>query len=113
MVFRSKGKTRQKIPKIDLYNVLNVKSENIPYTPDKNGYFRIYVEQYDKKIYLQFYSNENKLLKTLIGSNAEALCKKFIGLGLTQNLEHLNYLGRELERAQICLEMHKPYIQDE
>lgn len=113
MVFRSKGKTRQKIPKIDLYNVLNVKSENIPYTPDKNGYFRIYIEQYDKKIYLQFYSNENKLLKTLIGTNAEALCKKFIGLDLTQNLEHLNYLGRELERAQICLEMHKPYIQDE
>jgi dihydropteroate synthase-like protein len=112
-VFRSKGKTRQKIPKIDVNKALNVKSEKLTYTPDKNGYFRIYVEQYAKKIYLQFYSNENKLLKTLIGSDAESLSKKFIHLGLTQNLEHLNYLGRELKRAEICLETNKPYIQDE
>jgi dihydropteroate synthase-like protein len=112
-VFRSKGKTRQKIPKIDVNEALNVKSEKLYYTPDKNGYFQIYVEQYAKKVYLQFYSNENKLLKTLIGSDAESLSKKFIQLGLTQNLEHLNYLGRELKRAEICLETNKPYIQDE
>ncbi|TFG18423.1 MAG: dihydropteroate synthase-like protein [Promethearchaeota archaeon] len=112
-IFKSKGKTRQKIPKIDLTNALNVKSKNTNYNPDVNGYFRIYVEPYAKKIYLLFYSNENVLLKTLIGTNAEALCKKFIQLGLTKNNEHLNYLGRELERAQICLELNKPYIQDE
>jgi dihydropteroate synthase-like protein len=112
-VFRSKGKIRQKIPKIDAHDALDVKSDYSDYIPDKNGYFRIYVDQYAKKIYLQFYSNENELLKTLIGNNAEALSKRFIQLGLTMNIEHLNYLGRELERAQICLELCKPYIQDE
>ena len=112
-IFKSKGKTRQKIPKIDLENAIKVKLEYKHYTPDKKGYFRIYVEPYAKKIYLLFYSNENLLLRTLVGTNAEALCKKFINLGLTKNIEHLNYLGRELERAQICLELNKPYIQDE
>ena len=112
-IFRSKGKTRQKMPKIDTDSALIVNSDIPLYIADKKGYFRIYIDHYAKKIYLLFYSNENLLLKTLIGNNAEALCKKFIQLGLTQNLEHLNYLGRELERAQLCLEMHKPYIQDE
>ncbi|MFW9930861.1 MAG: dihydropteroate synthase [Candidatus Thorarchaeota archaeon] len=112
-IFKSKGKTRQKMPKIDTDSALNVQSDIPLYTPDKKGYFRIYSDHYAKKIYLLFYSNENVLLKTLIGNTAEALCKKFMQLGLTQNLEHLNYLGRELERAQLCLEMHKPYIQDE
>ena len=112
-IFRSKGKTRQKMPKIDTDSALIVNSDIPLYIADKKGYFRIYIDHYAKKIYLLFYSNENLLLKTLIGNTAEALCKKFIQLGLTQNIEHLNYLGRELERAQLCLEMHKPYIQDE
>jgi dihydropteroate synthase-like protein len=112
-LFRSKGKTRQKMPEIDTDNALILDSDIPFYSPDKNGYFRIFSNNYSKKIYLLFYSNENVLLKTLIGNNAEALCKKFIQLGLTQNLEHLNYLGRELERAQLCLELHKPYIQDD
>lgn len=112
-IFRSKGKTRQKMPKIDLTNSISVISEYPHYLPDKNGYFRIYVDPYPKRIYLLFYSNNNVLLKALFGTNAEALSKEFIQLGLTDNIEHLNYLGRELQRAQICLELNKPYIQDE
>ena len=112
-VFKSKGKTRQKIPTIDTSNTLSVESENTDYIPDKKGYFRIYAKPYTKEIYLLFFSNENILLKTLVGNNAEALCKKFIQYGLTDNIEHLNYLGRELQKAQICLELNKPYIQDE
>ena len=111
-VFKSKGKTRQKIPKINISNVIKIEKTDKNYTPDEAGYFRIYIDPYIKSIYLLFYSNNNMLLKTLIGNTAEALSKKVLQLGLTKNIEHLNYLGRELERAELFLEMNKPYIQD-
>lgn len=59
-----------------------------------------------------FFSNDNTLLKTLIGSNAEALGKKILELNLTNSLAHINYIGRELSRAEICLIFGKPFIQD-
>ena len=59
------------------------------------------------------YTSALELLITLIGSNAEAICKKIIEMKLTDNLYHINYLGRELEKAENCLFMRKPYIQDE
>ncbi|MHA2347418.1 MAG: DUF4346 domain-containing protein, partial [Candidatus Hodarchaeales archaeon] len=59
------------------------------------------------------YSNENNLLHTFIGESAENLSKEIITYDLTGDLYHLNYLGRELKKAEICLDLGKPYIQDE
>jgi dihydropteroate synthase len=53
------------------------------------------------------------LLNAFQGINAEALSKKIIGMNLTQNIPHLNYLGRELAKAEFCLQSGKPYIQDQ
>ena len=53
------------------------------------------------------------MLQTFIGENAEALSKKIIELNLTDSLYHVNYLGRELNKAENCLLHGKPYLQDE
>ena len=82
------------------------------YIPDKKGYFRIYVNSYSKEIYLLFYSNDDILIQFIIGNNAEAISKKIIELELTDNIQHINYLGRELYKAEYCLNTGKPFIQD-
>ncbi|GAG01587.1 unnamed protein product, partial [marine sediment metagenome] len=112
-VFRAKGKTNQVLPELDTSDAINVKEYTYDYIPDKNGYFKFYVNHYSKEIYVLFFSNDDNLLKTLIGNNAEALSKKVLELNLTTNLEHINYIGRELAKAELCLNFGKPFLQDE
>ena len=112
-VFKAKAKINQEKLKKTEENAI-VLNELIPdYIPDIKGYFRIYANHYSGRIYVLFYSNEDILIKTFIGGNAEALCKKIIQNNLTQDIYHLNYLGRELKKAEFCLFLGKPYIQDE
>ena len=112
-VFKAKGKTSQTIPEIDTSNAITVKESVRDYVPDKNGYFKFYVNYYTKEIYVLFFSNDNNLLKTLIGNNAETLSKKVLELNLTTNMQHINYVGRTLAKAELCLILGKPFIQDE
>ncbi len=112
-VFRAKGKVNQKLPLINQTNAISVDKGLPDYIPDDKGYFRIYTNHYSKKIYTLFYSNDDQLLHTFIGDNAEALSKNVIQSNLTKDVYHLNYLGRELKKAEIHLNLEKPYIQDE
>ena len=112
-ILKAKGKTSQELPPISQANVILVDKTVQDYNPDTNGYFRIYTDNYSKKIFIHFYSYNDKLLLTFIGDNAEDLSKKIIQNGLTKDIYHLNYLGRELKKAEICLFFGKPYIQDE
>jgi dihydropteroate synthase-like protein len=111
-VFKAKGKTSQDLPKIDESQAISVKKLDTGYTADKKGYFKIYVDHYKKEIIILFYTLEDEVEKILLGTDAEAISKKILELNLTDNLSHLNYLGRELKKAEICLKYGKPYIQD-
>ena len=112
-LFKAKGKTDQKIPQIKDDNAILVEKLTQDYVPDDKGYFRIYVNKFTRKIFALFYSNKEKLLFTFMGENAEALSKEVIKQNLTRDIYHLNYLGRELKKAEISLLLGKPYIQDE
>jgi dihydropteroate synthase-like protein len=112
-IFKAKGKTSQVLPEFDTSEVTNVKEYAFGYVPDKKGYFKFYVNHYTKEIYVLFFSNDDILLKTLTGNNAEALSKKVLELHLTTNLQHINYVGRELAKAELCLNFGKPFIQDD
>jgi dihydropteroate synthase-like protein len=112
-VFRAKGKTSQEVPEIDENNAIKVDEGDHNFVQDKQGYFKIYLNHYKHKIYILHFSNDHQLLNTLIGDNAEALSKKIIKLNLTKNLYHINYIGRELKKAEHYLFLNKPYIQDE
>lgn len=112
-IFRAKGKTSVELPKIEEKNAITVDELNPEYISDEKGYFKIYVNHYSRKIYVLFLSNNHKILRTIIGNSAESLSKNIIELDLTSNLQHINYLGRELSKAEFCLLSGKPYIQDE
>jgi dihydropteroate synthase-like protein len=112
-IFKAKAKISQKIPKINEENAIFIDKLVPDYIPDSIGYFRIYVDHYSRRIYVLFYSNDDKLLQIFIGEDAESLSKKIIQNDLTNDVYHLNYLGRELKKAEICLIYGKPYIQDE
>ncbi|MFW9882526.1 MAG: dihydropteroate synthase-like protein [Candidatus Thorarchaeota archaeon] len=112
-VFKAKGKISQKMPKIDISKSIIIDQSILEYTPDEKGYFRIFANSYTNKIYVLFYSNEDELLETIIGNDAETISKAIINRDLTTNIYHLAYLGRELKKAEICLFLGKPYIQDE
>jgi len=112
-IFKAKGKISQITPEINENESIVISELKPEYEADKNGYFKIYVNHYSGKIYVLFFSNEHSLLQTFIGDNAEALSKEIIALNLTDNLYHVNYLGRELSRAENCLFSGKPYLQDE
>ncbi|MFX1496499.1 MAG: dihydropteroate synthase-like protein [Promethearchaeota archaeon] len=112
-IFKAKKKTSQKAPVIDQEKAIILEGINQEYNPDEKGYFRIYINHYSRKIYLQFYTNEDKLLYTLLGEDAESISKKVIESNLTNNLYHINYLGRELTKAELCLNSGKAYIQDD
>ncbi|MFW9899952.1 MAG: dihydropteroate synthase-like protein [Candidatus Thorarchaeota archaeon] len=112
-IFRAKAKVNQEMSEISEEKAIVINGLITDYILDSMGYFRIYINHYTRKIYVLFYSNEDILLQTYIGENAEALSKKIIQNGLTKDTYHLNYLGRELKKAEICLFLGKPYIQDE
>jgi hypothetical protein len=112
-LFKAKGKTKQKVPPFEDNNAIIVDKLIPDYHPDDKGYFRIFLNQTARKIYVLFYSNEDNLLITFIGDHAEALSKEIIKQDLTRDLFHLNYLGRELKKAEIYLILGKPYIQEE
>jgi len=111
-VFKAKAKINEDVPLINEENAIIVNKMIPDYLPDEKGYFRIYINHYSRKIYVLFYSNDDIILHTFIGDNAEALSKKIIQSNLTQNIYHLNYLGRELKKAETHLFFGKPFIQD-
>lgn len=112
-IFKAKGKTSQENPYIDDKKAILVDKLNTTYEPDERGYFKIYISHYDEKIYILHFSNDHQLLNTIIGRSAEAISKKIIEMKLTNNNYHINYLGRELNKAENCLFLGKPYIQDD
>ncbi len=112
-LFKAKGKIKQETPEIDESNAILVENLNSTYKPDENGYFKIYTNLYKMKIYVLFFSTSDELIQVIIGSNAETISKKIIELKLTKVFTHINYLGRELNKAEIYMLSGKPYIQDE
>ena len=112
-IFKAKGKIYQEMPIIGENNSILVSANEKEYEADENGYFKIHVNHYSGKIYVLFFSNDHALLHSFIGEHGESLSKKIIGMNLTKNLYHLNYLGRELSKAEYCLTSGKPYVQDE
>jgi len=111
--FRAKGKIKVEVPSINENEAILVNIANEDYIPDKKGYFKIHIDHYQRKIYVIFYSYDDKILQTFIGENAESLSKKIIEMKIIENLQHVNYLGRELSKAEFCLFSGKSYIQDE
>jgi len=112
-VLSAKGKRKIDLPKINQSNAVFVGGSDENYLSDPAGYFKIYSNLYSEEIYVLHFSNDDKLENTIIGKNAEAISKKIIKMDITRDPFHLNYLGRELKKAELCTKSGKYYIQDE
>ncbi len=78
---------------------------------DKAGYFVI-LPQDNGTIYVEHYSNDDELLRTIKGSNARDIYLTVIDNGWTTELNHAAYLGKELTMAEMSIKKRFRYVQD-
>lgn len=50
---------------------------------------------------------------TIAGRHARDILNTLIDMGLVSRLDHAGYLGRELEKAEVALQLRRSYVQDE
>lgn len=109
-LLRAKSK-KDLLPAYEIKDEILIKDSNDTYTPDPKGYFKIWVDHLEIRIYINYYKDDI-LIYTISGIDAESIGKRLIDLKIISKLSHSMYLGRELERAEICLYLGKTYAQD-
>lgn len=80
---------------------------------DKKGLFRITLDREEPSIVALHYqqATENPV-NVIRGKTAEKVYSEILRLNLISGLDHSAYLGRELAKAEICLNTGVEYIQD-
>lgn len=79
---------------------------------DRAGYFVIMPQAQQKTIVVEHYSYDNRLLRTIEGSDPAHICATIVDNGWVTELSHACYLGRELMRAKLCMETGAGFVQD-
>lgn len=79
---------------------------------DSAGYFVIITQPAKNYIVVEHYAYDNQLLRVIEGNDAGSICWTIIENGWITELSHAAYLGGELMRSQLSLEMGFKYIQD-
>ena len=80
--------------------------------PDPAGYFVVYPDRMRKLLLVEHYTNEGVLDVTIEGTTPTAIYATIVDKQLVSRLDHAAYLGRELARADHCLETGEAYVQD-
>jgi tetrahydromethanopterin S-methyltransferase subunit A len=80
---------------------------------DPRGYFVIMVMK-DKKnpLLIEHYSNDGVLRNMVEGKDSASICATLIEKKLITQLDHAAYLGRELAKAELSINLDTPYTQD-
>ncbi|NVM03720.1 MAG: dihydropteroate synthase-like protein [Candidatus Helarchaeota archaeon] len=112
-VLKSKSKNEfiQQIP-LDKVKIIEVEKKPEEFFPDTKGFFRIWINHDKAKIFVAHYRNEGLINIAFSGTSAENLGKEILTKKLITSDSHALYLGRELEKAEICLYLGKSYMQD-
>ncbi len=79
---------------------------------DRAGYFVIIPSKKNKMIIVEHYSYDNKLLRTIEGKKSRDIYLTIIANRWIEDLGHAAYIGRELARAELSLQMGFHYVQD-
>ena len=82
------------------------------YTPDPKGCFRIGIDSSSTRILCEHKSDEG-IVQCLSSEKAYPLLKEILKRDLVGSFEHAAYLGAELARAEIALQLGHDYQQDE
>lgn len=87
---------------------------SLEFDKDPKGSFTIWIDYHKQKIFvthLDYKNNQPDLL--FVSSSAREILEEITKRKLISKLDHAFYMGRELERAEICLFLGKTYIQNE
>lgn len=79
---------------------------------DRAGYFVIIPQPEKGMITVEHYAYDNKLERVIEGGDAKSIYWTIIEAGWVTRLSHAAYLGRELAKAEISLELGFNYVQD-
>ena len=85
-----------------------------PAIMDPKGYFKIYIDEKKNCIMITHFNNSvnfKDATLTLAGDNAESLYKTIIETGLVSRLDHAAYLGKELIKAELAINLGRSYSQ--
>ncbi len=82
---------------------------------DPNGFFTVSLRPQEKKIAV-YHLQDGEITEKVIGESALDICYKIGQMQLVgnfeQTVEHAMYLGRELQKAEVCLKNQIDYEQD-
>lgn len=79
---------------------------------DKAGFFVIIPDPTRGVIACEHYSNDGTLTSVIEGASADLIASTAVERGLVGQLDHAAYLGRELARAEMSMNLGVDYIQD-
>lgn len=79
---------------------------------DPSGYFIIYPKPDKREMLVEHYSCDGTFTHIVEGGSASELCDTIVELGLVSRLDHAAYLGRELERCRLSMELGFGFVQD-
>ena len=79
---------------------------------DESGYFVVIPQPDSAIITLEHYSYDNKLLRVVEGKVARDIYWTTVENGWVTQLSHAAYLGKELAKAELSIELGFRYVQD-
>ncbi len=79
---------------------------------DKAGYFVILPIPKKHIINVEHYSYDNTLLRVVEGKDARSIYRTLIKNNWVRLLSHAAYLGKELEKAELSMDLGTKYVQD-
>jgi len=79
---------------------------------DKAGYFVIIPQPEKGTITVEHYSYDNHLSRAIEGKDARSIYWTIIENGWVTQLSHAAYLGKELAKAELSIELGFKYVQD-
>lgn len=80
---------------------------------DPKGYFLVRVNKDTKTIEIALCKRVNQIEVVVEGKNPREIYQTAIKEGLVSRLDHAAYLGRELQKAFMCLNSGQEYVQDD
>jgi tetrahydromethanopterin S-methyltransferase subunit A len=79
---------------------------------DPIGYFLVLVDRPNRRLRVEQYTPEHRLVRVIEGAGADEICHTIVRLEQVTLLGHAAYLGRELARAETALRLDLDYEQD-
>ena len=102
-------------PKVDTSRMKTIRAQYDSlkeWTYDTKGYFLIKIDRAKKIIMVGHCTKSNVIATCVVGRHPEEVYNTVVRLGLIGRQEHAAYLGMEVEKAYVALQLGIPYVQD-